>query len=671
MDLVRLNKITITLKPNQYYIQLPKATDKTNLQVVVMDSMQIVEMQIRKSYQTHLTEVRVWIENLDPTVAALWSEGKYIAEVVVNAEKKGDSSLSFSNHFVPSDFKVTASTVYASVPVVSAVVDLVSIIRLRLELENNFPYELGGKNGEGAAGAGKKPLDFLQDTLAKKYLQTYAEKGRETGNPWDMSYCDLTEPVHQVDSTPSNGYKILTSTNFEALEFFFEHYPVFNTTYDWYLDDFHTKNNFTPSILVISDLTWYPAWKSGLNENLSKLLNKELPDSKTASTSKDYKAISSYGFYHFELIDHVPYYDWVSFQTVNAFPKIWAVDVSSGNVIPMNAWNAVHEESPVMTASGKIKITKNPMYKEYLTFMTEKEITESQRYKQVFQNLHPEMDTYSFTNIFIGEIDMHTVIKIKKENLAPIQNFGYDRWGIGYQVVHHLKRHTVEPAGKLGVPPNADASITESQFLPRFTLTTELVFLMVDEGDLTLPGIGKEDAAQVTENPADNSNIDTDACAQASDPSTGGTDGSGIPPNSTIAGAATALYGTNFTYCYGCASNSRMDCSAFTMKAVNAAGIGDYPNGTQNQIRWCNNHAEKIAGVENIKAGDILFFRSNGGHTGIAVSNTEFVHSSSAKKGPWKSNTRRYIKGRVTPLFAIYRIPGKKSATKEGNDGKP
>ena len=52
--------------------------------IVTLSSTQIEEVQIFKSYKTHTTDITVWVEELDPNVAVAWSEGKYIAEIIIS-----------------------------------------------------------------------------------------------------------------------------------------------------------------------------------------------------------------------------------------------------------------------------------------------------------------------------------------------------------------------------------------------------------------------------------------------------------------------------------------------------------------------------------------------------------------------------------------------------------
>ncbi len=666
---LRRNKISINLSPNNYYIQLPKSQrDARALGQVTLAPMQIKKVEIFKSYEKHLTDVVVEIDNLDPNVAVLWSEGKYIAELIIGPASIADTASGFFNYFACYDMKIVQTPaehrVYSTIPTVGATVILKSITRTRLEAENNFPFELGGKNGKGAAGVGQTPIQFMHTDFMEVYNRNYMEEGDEANSPWTMTYCDLIEPIHQVHTTPANGFRMITDTNFQALEFFFKHYPAFNTTFDWLLDDCSTAEN--PTEIRISDFTWWEAWEPFINIDLSNLLNKTIDG---AEKDPYFVTAASLRFFRMQKIEHLAFHDWVVFYVKNGYPKIWAVDVSSGKPIPMTAWNAIHEEAPVLTPSGNIKIIKNPMYQEYLTFMTTKEITQTQLYKNVFQNLHPLLEKFTFSNVVIGEVDIQTIVEFKLEDSGDTGK--YDRLGMGYQVLHTYTREDLQPPSLTGATSAGnDSSPYTSQFSYSHSLETEMVFLTIDKGDLTLPSLGKEDANNVSSEPSAYNLNPTDNCAGASDSvgndSTGGggggTDGAGIPGNTNIADQGQKMIDAGFNYQWGGKKwgGRGIDCSGFTSLAVKRAGIGNYPHGTANQRPWCARNGQRIK-KDSIAKGDILFFSWSGnghfGHTGIAISGTQYIHSSGGRKGGVGAKTSSFTHLPERKILA-YRLKG-------------
>ncbi len=669
---LRRNKISIELTLNNYYAQLPKSQrDVSLIKQVLIAPMQIKKVEIFKSYDEHVTDVVVEVDNLDPNVAAYWSEGKYIANLSIIAETPGDTKLGFENYFACFDLRIintpAFSRNYATNTTVSAKVVLKSITRTRLEIENNFTYELGGKNGKGAAGVGQAPIQFLNSTLMEMYSRNYMEAGEEGNIPWNMTYCDLIEPVHQIHTTPSNGFKMITDTNMQTLEYFFKHYPVFNTTYDWMLDDFNTSDGGDKTELRITDLTWWPAWEEKIDANLSAIMNKEIE----GAENKEAATITALRFFKIQQIEHIPYYDWVVFYVKNGYPKIWAVDVSSGKPIPMVAWNGIHEEAPVLTPSGNIKKIKNPMYREYLTFMTQREIVQSQLFLNVFQNLHPHLEKFTFSNVFIGEIDIHTVVEFKLEDTEDPGK--YDRLGMGYQVLHTYTREDLQPKNYTGVTSSSnDDDPVNSQFSYSHALVTDIVFLTIDKGELDIASMGNEDAVNVSEDPGDYTPSENDPCAGATDTggtpggTTGGSDGVGIPGNTSISDQALALYNQKFKYLWNGKrlSQGGLDCSGYTTLAVTRAGVGGYPHGTTAQRKWCNRHAQKIDSTANAKAGDVLFFGygDSYGHTGIAIGGGQFVHSSGGSSNTINNLGKGASKGSYATYSAkntlVYRLKG-------------
>ncbi len=668
---IQRNNIIIELNPNNYYTQLPKSQrDTALLKQVTITPIQIKKLEIFKSYVYHVTDVIVEIDNLDPQVAILWGEGKYIAKLTVGAETRGDNDAGFENYFVCYDLKMTDTpaefTVHGAAPTVGAVVILKSITRTRLEAENNFTFELGGKNGTGAAGGGKAPIQFLHDDLMELYSRNYMESGAETSIPWDTTYVDMIDQQHQIHTTPSNGYKIITNTNMEALEFFFKHYPIFNTSYDWVLDDCNTSTTGLATNLKLADFVWWPAWEPHINIDLSNVMNRTIPEEKTSS-SAEFRTLSILRFHRITLTEHVSYHDWVKYYVKNGYAKIWAVDVSSGKPIPMHHWNARHQFAAVMTPNGSIKTIPNPMYQEYLTFMTYKEIEETQLYKNTFQNLHPILQKFTFSNVFVGDVDIHTIVEFKLDKINTEQK--YDRLGMGYQVLHTYTRSDLQPKELTEVSSSGNDSKPEnSQFNYTFALTSEVIFLVIDKGDLDIAQVGKEDAANLVGSPTDHNFTPYDPCASASDVDGGmmGTDGSNLPGNTSIRDQAMSMYKQGFKYVYGGKKSlaAGIDCSGFTRLAISRAGVGGYGHGTWGQQEWCKKHAATITGTSNVKAGDILFFRWGGtgswGHTGIAINSTQYVHSSGGSANHAGNpgigatiSTHKHMTGKVLRIYRI------------------
>jgi len=630
-EIVRYNRVQIRLTPNLYYTQLDSAEyEKQFLKPVDITPLQIQEVKIFKSYATHVTDVTVKFNNLDTTVASRWSEGKYLTILEITSDG-GDQSNGLSNVFVCDELTITESNVVSTLELVEGIVKLKSITRMRLEYENNIPFELGGR-GSSAAASGMTPLKFLETELETLYARTYEPKG-STYTPWDMTFTDTVEPKHQTTGTPAGGFKMDVPSNFLALDFFFKHYPIFNTTYDWLLDDFNIMNAGIPTMLKITDMVWYKSWQLHENIAFSNIINNEVPDTGGLPSVQEFRTASALRHYQIHVLQRIPYWEWVSFEIVNGFPKIWAVDVSTNKPIPMNHWNSLHLRAPVMDPLGGIKIIENPMWREYLTFMPPKEIEQTQLYKVLFESMHPEMHTYRLSNMLVGEVDLHTVVKYKKDRMAIDEHYDYDRWGVGYQVLHTFTRKQLSMETNQSKTAGGEGNPNQSKYANRYVLDTEIVLLVVDEKELDINLPGSEESSKVQEVPSDFSPLAVDACASYGD-STGGISGKGIPGNTSIADQGQAMIDNGgFRYVYGGTNDKAMDCSAFTQKAVTRAGIGDYPRDTAHQLPWCERHATKIDSVENAKRGDIVFFSYNKkkrvSHTGIALGPNQYLHASS------------------------------------------
>ncbi len=635
------NKITITLNANNYYIQLPKAhRDEGKLETVEIAPMQIISLEIFKSYTKHVTDIEVKLDNMDPNVAAYWSEGKYVARLAIDPEGAGDRTGGFVNYFLCHNLEVDSSqpenTVHGRAPTINITVKLRSITRVRLEAENNFPMELGGKTGGDPSGAGQSALSFLHADLMLMYSKNYMEEGYDTANPWDLKYTDMIESNHQIETGPPNGFRMITNTNMEAMEYFFKHYPIFNTRHEWLLDDCDTAGG-APTKFKISDLVWWKAWEPHINTNLSKVMNREIDAGPIKSTT-EFRTVAVLNYYKMWQLEYRPYYDWVSFYVKHGYPKIWAVDVSSGKPIPMQDWNGRHSTSPVLTPNGNIKIIDTPRYEDYLTYMTAKEIKESQYWLNVFQGFHPVLQKLTFSNIFVGDADIHTILEFKLDKVEDTGKF--DRIAMGYQCLHTYKRKDLLPKTYTqATSSDNDADPDNSQFTKTHTLTSEVIFLVIDKGELAIEGIPVEDAVNVSADPSNYKFNEYDACAAASDLGGGGVDGVGLPGNPSVAAQARAIYATKFPYVWGGKTSTKvgLDCSGFAAMAVKAAGVGGYPGGpVTGQMRWCHSNATEISGVANAKPGDIVFFKWSGnrnfGHTGIAISNTQCIDSRGGSK---------------------------------------
>jgi cell wall-associated NlpC family hydrolase len=87
-------------------------------------------------------------------------------------------------------------------------------------------------------------------------------------------------------------------------------------------------------------------------------------------------------------------------------------------------------------------------------------------------------------------------------------------------------------------------------------------------------------------------------------------------------------YGTR--YCMGGSTKKGIDCSALVQKLYSAVYNMDVMRTSIMQFR----NSEYIASKENLKEGDLVFFRIHGGpvsHVGVYLANNYFVHASSSK----------------------------------------
>ncbi len=632
---LRHNNITVSFIPNFQYTQLDAATteaDKLQRTVNLLSS-QIKGLIIEKSYQTHTTEMQLELINLGSDFTTRVLEGKYIIYLSVT----NDANTGQANYFYCDTVKHSSGAVFGQQHTASLTIGLKSILRKRLELENNFAFELGGKGGAGAASVGVTPFDFFYGELGNLYSQNYAmddEIGGYDSTLFNMEFCAINDSAHRVTTTPTSGYLMEANTNLEVLGYFFERYPMFKTTFGWILDEFCLTSS-APTSLRVTDFMRWDAWKDHKDQELSDYFNRELGTS--SSLGKDYTSAAIASAFNIKPIEHVSWWDWATFIILDKYPKIYAINVADDTPIPMESWNGLHNEKLVMVNSaGEVKLKRipNPVYREYLTFLNETEIGETQLYKTVFKDLHPQIDTFDAGGSQLGDIDLHTVVHFKKKSQLD-SGYGKDRIGFCYKVRHEFTYAPFDTPFDNTTTDKQNYNSTESSpYLPSHTLSTRFSLLTVDEGQLNIVAPGAEDRAEtlVSITKDDSPTLIDDGCNNAS-----GTygDGGGLPGNSNIGDQAESYITTNFSYCYGCTSDRRMDCSAFTQKAVRAAGIKNYPRTTLTQFTYCKKYGKPVS-VENMQRGDILFFWFKKGHlpvshTGVASSSTSFYHATRPK----------------------------------------
>ncbi len=654
----RHNTIQVALIPNFQYTQLEAALaeDPSFNTTVEISPQNIKKLEIFKSYDTHLTDVTLHLVDLDQITAIRISEGKYIIYIYAANATLQDGGIGQLNYFLCHEVTFPGGYPIATSQRSDLVINLRSIVRTRLELENNFAFELGGK-GAKAASAGTQPIGFFLGDFAKLYTTNFAKVNpleEFNSNLFDFTMSDFSQDsVHITNSIPSSGYKMEVDTNLEAIDYFFKNYPMFKTKFGWILDDFNI-GGINPTVLKVTDFTMYPAWKNRISQGLSNFFNNELDVNDPVS--QDFATMAISELFSIKPIEKVTYFDWAEFIIQEKFPKIYAVDIFTGQEIPMTSWNSVHEERLVLVSDGagiKLKKIKNPRRSEYLTFMNEREIMETQLYKTVFKYLHPEITTYEFKNALVGDIDLNTAIHFKKEALAE-GGYNKDRFGICYQVYHKFEQVPQREYGHYGETMAQDRDRYDSQFSPRFSLETVFSILSVDEGNLDISLPGEEDRAtyETEVDSYDDPELAGLDCYPGSDGTYG--DGGGLPGNTNIGDQAESYVKAGFKYVWGGTSDKGMDCSAFVQKAVTAAGIRGFPRTTLTQYPWCKAHAKSVS-VENMQRGDIIFFAISKSHppvshVGIAANNAEFYHATR----PY--GTKRSLKGYFKPV-GIYRIP--------------
>jgi cell wall-associated NlpC family hydrolase len=691
----RFNRIEITVIPNPQYQQV-RISDGDLLSRradLNIQPSQLAKLEIFKSYETSDTRIRMHVIDLDNDTAAAIAEGKIIIHIMIDpmvSQQSGNAQ--FGNFFLCTKMNPppVASKVAGTYPLLITVFDLKSITLQRMQIENNFAFTLGGKGPQfDPLGAGIKPLNFLEGELGKALTENYSPESVVGSGSTLMLDLDYTK--HGIDSdcvvnsTPSTGYQMDVNTNWEVLDYFFDQYPVFVTPYVWLLDDFSTKNDGKlekrGSVIKLLDLTKYQAWKPFTNKSLSDFIM-----GKTIENIE--QRMESFKSVDFKIIDRKVFYNTGRFMFRDNSPKIYAEEMATGNPINLNTWNAVRKHNYVLTnTNGYIKVKKmpNPMYKYFVTFMTPVELQNMVEFNNIFMNLHPDMVTYNFNNLWFGQIDIHTVIDIEASHFNKYETYDrpdgkkYDRIGVGYQVLHVFEK--VKPNDAIINFLRSKSQTTEVETVePAFTLSTEITFLMIDKGpndiisytstDRGRPYVDQEGTTQDIKN---NMAI---ICGDEGNPAHAvDIDIAGIPKvgpssaaNTQIAVAAAELIKKGFSY-------ADSDCSNFVMKAVRAAGadvgkIGRFPDGTLYQWSWfaknADNGIEEVDSVANIKPGDIAFFRSQGrinGHVVIAYDNTKFMHSTTVGgKGAAIRSWAGYGLGNPTKIFRI--LPSKPKDSK-------
>jgi len=641
----RYNNIEVILVPNPLYTITDGNTLNEPVESVSLTPHQIRKVEIVKSYETHSTEVYITFDMLDPTAFSRISEGTYIIYLFINGYNNPGGASRF-NYFVCDELVPLETTeVFGTYPALSARGRFSSITKIRLQYENIIPFELGGQGSTKAQGAGKTPFEFFENDLKKMYYSLYTDRSTESARASIFSTKFTTPNADTlIPMGPQDGYFINTKNNFEAFGYIFDHYPLFRTVYNWVLDDFCSEDANGSSTLFVSDLIRWDSWQNHIDENLSTLFNVSTGESENA-----FETLGLSTVIQAKQIDHSPFYNYFRYSIRDDLPKIYATDIHTHEPINTNWWNAVHAKKYLIYQSETglgVKEMDNPLYKEYLTFLSGEEVENVQQYKKVFQALHPSLETYEFTNLFFGEVDLNSVIEIKRKNLSPENDFGFNRIGLCYQIKQTFERTSIMPPRIK----DGDAKIKGPQdwlddpsYTPTYIHSAEATFLMIDEGAKNLrefnalpqPVVDREFVIS----PDDLSQLNlNDPCESGRYDPELGTDGLGIPGNTSIVDQARAIESNNVRYVYGGHSAHAMDCSFFVQTAVHAAGADQgygkrYPRTTADQYPWCLKNAIPIA-FEHRQPGDIVFFTSQGkhhGHTGIFTGKETVIEASSSR----------------------------------------
>jgi len=682
------NRISISVVPNPQYQQV-RISDGDLLSresSIIISPNQITKLEIFKSYEINTTQLRLHVSDLDNDTASSIIEGKMLIHITIEPMvKKTSGNAQYANFFMCYDMNPspTVTRVIGTYPTITTAIDLKSITLTRMDVENNFAFTLGGKGPQfDPLGVGETPLNFLLGPFGRSLTETYTPSRVTTDNSNLMLDLDYTDSKLGSDSiitsAPSTGYQMNVETNFEVLGYFFEQYPIFKTPYAWILDDFSTKNDGhlseRASVIKILDLTKYQTWEPYTNVALSNFMMGKV-QTNTQNKMESFKSID------FHIVERSTFFNTGRFMFKHNSPKIYAEEMATGNPIDVKAWNDSHNENYVLTnTNGYVKLKKmsNPMYKYYVTFLSSIELQQMQEFHNIFMNLHPEIVTYSFNNVWFGQIDINTVIDLKAETLGDYEVYKrpdgktYDRIGVGYQVTHTFTQIKPDDA-TLNLLKEKQEQVEERTYMPVFFLNTEIGMLMLDKGPNSIADFltqrrdrpSREQTLTLSQlynntsdvlcsddsNPAHSVNIDLDTIPKS---------GPRSSANTQIAIEAAKLIKRGFSY-------AQSDCSNFTMKAVRAAGADrgkePYPDGTKNQTSWFlkykHNGIVLVESVDKIKPGDIVFFHSQGrdnGHTGIALNNQTFMHSSvtngrGAATADFKSYER--VLGKPTMIFRI------------------
>jgi len=684
-DSSKYNNINIRLIPNPQYADLVTGQTEHDFKSIIdISAHQIERLTVLKSYKTHMTDITLELIDMQQTPMANLSQGKYLVEINISpASAAGNEYPGFTNYYLCSFLEdPRLSAAFGAYPTGKTRIELKSVMRQRLEVENHFGFVLGGKGG-GNVRHNMIPLTFIQEEFYPLFLEAYSPGGRSNVSQMDRVIMDFQNVSLNkgsstiVQSTPDSGYKIETDTNLEAIDFIMDQYAPYKTPFGWVLDDFNTNAIYgDASILALSDFMRYDEWKPGYNRGLSALLgtvsqptfkpasiegipNPEDPNPNTQTIKaggvnqglSKLEHMSAFGFFDLQQYNTRSYFNVSKFLFKEINPLLYLQPSYGGAATPITAWNSTHRDAFILTTSGRGKIhtiskQPNPMYKHYITFMNEKEVTETQKFRTLFFNLHPELATYKINNIWIGEIDLHDTIYLDKNSASEYAFYGKNRYGKCYQVEHVFEQMPLSPAK---FRHDLDKGYEEAQtYTPVFSLNTEFVMLLIDEGPIELadydnlpnliPNINNTtytttnypyiDPCKTGDTAVDIDNIPTAA--------------SGGAGYSQVADQAKIMIDHGFTYKLGGTDYPAMDCSAFTMHAVRNSGIDAgrkkrYPNGTWAQWSWLTdqrNGAERVNRAD-AQAGDIIFFKSPDGnihgHTGIVKDNTSYYDSSSYK----------------------------------------
>jgi len=657
---INLNSIFIRLIPNPQYLQIA-ASDYDSINdygIIELYPHQIQSLEIKKSFDLHRTIIHVSLMNITGDIKSGIYEGKYLLLIKITANSDKHETFSFANYFIFDKIltKNGLDDLAGNIPIISSKFSVKSILSTRLDIENHLSFELGGKGGTALVGSGKKPLDFLSDEFSEYFGNAYSPDTRNQSfeNHFDLSMTASGDQQVTVNTGPSNGYKFESDTNFHTIEYFFEHYPLFKTPYNWIIDDFNTNlkasTQYQGSLIKVLDLVRYDYWSAGFDSGLSETLNRKFGTSSGTNNSSASSQMKIFALVSFRIKERKSFINVSKYLFRDNLPLIYAQRVEDGEPISMD-WNNFAGTSYVLTSSPSqlhVKEMQNPRYQHFLTFMSEQEIADTQKYKNVFMNLNPELVTYVMDNIYFGNVDLHTCIYLEKEIVGEGDSYNKSKMGVGYDVYHKFVNVNPTPADMEQIS-NTD-KMKSLMFTPSFKLTTEITFLQVNMGQKTLE---EYSTIQRQYSNIDQSFSTTDltlfdtinSCGKYNDVELGGLPIAepGTPGNTSIESAGHSLINNGFRYLWGGMRAKAMDCSGFTMWAVRNGG-GDsgrrtrYPKGTTAQINWLtdqNNGAIRVKSVDEIQPGDIVFFktkRCGHCHTGIAKDKNSYWHSNSVNK---------------------------------------